>query len=475
MDKTVRGVREGRGIVPIDHRYLANSFKRTERGPVGCVRRAFCHTEIINNESNGDFVGPVYGNGKFLWMINEPDGIRIVIMESLSKRVSFDYSAEGVDRPEPVISLHFLNGMFVGLTSTSTYYTSEDGINWTCRQSDAYIKRIMFANGVYVGLGSRSGVGPVKVFYCRGGIEESSRGEFSWVETSIYGGFQIEAANEFVVLGHNGEGTEHTHHSEDGVFWESIRTESPLTGHLGYFKDRFVDISRDGHIQTSLDGKSWDGRFSSSIDGLRTIRQSGTYVSPNNVYGFTDGLILTLALPSNLGDDSRIFVTEDLNEWVLVETHKPEGSWSNICYGNGMIVGSCEVDNGIWICVTNNLLFHGEDDLIVGTRVVTEEIKSMLDVPQPSPTYSKTITIYPVDWDGTETTVVVEGIKQDVDSQLITVFPRHYPESNVEACAGIRCVNQGEGTLNIRATQGVPSETVYIVVTWTDLTPSEEG
>ena len=197
----------------------------------------FANVNAPNNA--GELYSVAYGSGRYVFVRGS----------SVSGTSSFSYSTDlknwtagtfpsGTNFARVI----FANSLFVTVGSSSCF-TSSDGITWTGRTIPSGTYRdVIYANGLYVAYGNNI------ISTSSDGITWTSRTTATWFRQVIY------ANSLFVAVGDSGN----IFTSSDGITWTSQTSgvTSSITG-VCWNGTNFVAVTTFGRYLTSSDGVTW--------------------------------------------------------------------------------------------------------------------------------------------------------------------------------------------------------------------------
>ncbi|WNW10135.1 sialidase family protein [Pseudomonas sp. DTU_2021_1001937_2_SI_NGA_ILE_001] len=173
------------------------------------------------------------------------------------------------------------NGVFVALTTATTYCTSTNGINWTSRTMpvNTYWRGITFANGVFVAI-------------CYNGVYTST----------------------------------------DGVTWTSRNTETGNWTGVAYGNGIWLITSATGSTTGGTNAKT----LTSSDNGVTwAVRTPAAFTSGATKLAFGAGVFVMAVYNPN---PARLFYSSDGETWSQAQVPTGSTNLTSVAYGNGMFI-----------------------------------------------------------------------------------------------------------------------------------------
>lgn len=203
-----------------------------------------------NNDNSFILYDVAYGNGVFVAV-----GYKGII-----------YSSDGINwtiasiYAEEVEDIVYGGDKFVAGGHKGYAYYSTDGINWTSVYTSAYIDRMAYGNGVFVGI---SGLSNALVRYSIDGINWSSINSIN-VESDYSGTLTFSSIaygdGKFIcsVIASSSEGNTYMiAYSYNGADWTVIEIDAAIVAHnIAYGDGMFVAVQHEGYAYSN-DGIVW--------------------------------------------------------------------------------------------------------------------------------------------------------------------------------------------------------------------------
>ncbi len=254
----------------------------------------------------------------------------------------------------------FANGLFMTIGNRGAIFISNDGVNWTQKQSriDNDLSGITYGKGMYV-VTAWDGT-----IYTSSNLEEWVEhipvSDSEWLSNVVYGngkfvavGSTIKSSDDGIkwvdenAANYNFSGLIYANNtfwavgdevfaSKDGDNWMEVINKANVPAHLSgiaYGNREFVITGKNGTILTSMDGIRWEQRNSGVSAWLDKISfENGSFVA--------------------VGEEGTIVISTDGFEWTAVNS----GTWNNlngVTYGRGMFV---IVGDGVILTRSANLI-----------------------------------------------------------------------------------------------------------------------
>lgn len=329
--------------------------------------------------STYNFESVGYGNGMFVAVAKE--GFNGQVLTSIDG-INWTIQATHSSRLESVC---YGNGLFV-VVGDRVVMTSRDSFNWksVIRPDDDW-RHVCYGNGLFVAVGYD--------FYHPGKQVMTSNDGINWtLRNSVEGTYWYGVCygnGLFVAVGYNGEmNGNQVMTSPDGINWTSrVSAEDNSWNSVCYASGLFVAVAAgsSSHVMTSPDGKDWtvrdvDYRQSwysvcygngtlvavSNLSYLNQVMTSTSNRISNYIVTmdkFKESISNTLIdVGSNFStpNDSNNMLIDNIRSLPMVragaiwelQTTPTIGSWKSVCYGNGIFV----IVNGAYNGSTTSVL-----------------------------------------------------------------------------------------------------------------------
>ncbi len=232
--------------------------------------------QTVWTTSSGSGLDVAYGNGKFV-AVGNGGGVGEV-------RTSTDgttWSTQTLNGVSWLNHVAYANGLWVATGTGGKLYTSTDASSWTLRTTGlADLTDIAYGNGRWL----------TTVLSSTNTFATSTDGvNWSSISGSAGTGGVAYGNGVFVTMD-----TSHSYTSTDGVTWTSHATAEGVGG-LTFINGRFMGVGGNNRIGESLDGITWSFRdigFATTPNIQNLGFGGGTYVAVG-LYGQASGVLLT--------------------------------------------------------------------------------------------------------------------------------------------------------------------------------------
>ncbi len=279
---------------------------------------------ILNSRASTNLNSIIYAESKFI-TVGQDESSQMGIVAVSEDGVDWDFIPTNLAMPFNKIV--YGNNLFAVLSNTESnnnILASHDLINWRLESSinNSYIGGISYGAGKFVIAGSS--ITAVGVLLTSTNVAQWQNG-FNRDPDDYLNGI-VHANNQFIAVGHNGEILS----SLDGNTWDQ---KFSLPGinlyNVAYGNNQFVTVGDNGVILTSSNGESWN--FESS--GIKS-----------NIFGITYANNRFIAV----GENGSILISTDGNTWIS-ESSGINTDLISVVYGDNKFIAVGESSNNILV------------------------------------------------------------------------------------------------------------------------------